>query len=110
MIDIATPILIVLKTFWILYWKYILIFLAFVIAGIVIQIKMLRRGRHNKLPTWFNILVGSLTYWLFFSLMTAIAYWIFGDKIIDDYWFTIFNLLAYPMVKLFLKAIGFWYR
>lgn len=109
MIDIATPILELLKTFFILHWRYILLFLVFIIAGVLLQIRMLRSGRHNKLPAWFNRLVGSVTYFLFFSVMTTIAFWIFGEQVIDKGWFAIFNLLAYPMTGFFLRAIGFWY-
>jgi len=109
MIDIATPILDLLKKFFLLYWRYILLFLVFIIAGVLLQIRILRNGRHNKLPAWFNRLVGSVTYSLFFALMTAIAYWLFGPQILDKGWFMIFNLISYPMTKFFLIKIGFWY-
>jgi len=98
-----------IKDLLVIYWPYIVGFLVFVIAGIVIQILMLRSGHRNKLSAGFNSLVGSLTYSLFFLIQFLICYWIFGSQVIDDIWFTTFGAISFPATWAFLNAIGFWY-
>lgn len=92
------------------YWIYITIFVVLVIIGVIVQINMMKSGGHrNRLPPAFNRLVGSLTYWFIFWIQVVIAYWIFGNQVIDDLWFLIFGGVAFPVTKLFLVKIGFWY-
>jgi len=97
------------KQFWFSYWLYIILFLVALIICMILQILMLRGDRHSKLPGWFNSLVGSLTYSFFFILMVSVSYSIWGPSVIDDSWFVLFGTSAYPMTKLFLIKIGFWY-
>ncbi len=99
----------IVKTLWLTYWPYIIGFFVFVIAGVVIQILMLRSGHRNKLSAGFNSLVGSLTYSLFFLIQLLICYLIFGAQVIDDIWFTTFGAISFPATWAFLNAIGFWY-
>jgi len=99
----------IVKTLWLTYWPYIIGFFIFVIAGVVIQILMLRSGHHNKLSAGFNSLVGSLTYSLFFLIQLLICYLIFGAQVIDDLWFAIFGAISFPATWTFLNTIGFWY-
>lgn len=67
-----------------MYWLYIIGFLTFVIAGVILQIFMLKSGGHSKLSAGFNSLVGSLTYSIFFLIYFSICYWIFGTQVVDD--------------------------
>jgi hypothetical protein len=87
---------------------YVIGFLAFIVVGVILQVIMLRSGGNTKLPAWFNRLVGSLTYSLFFLIFLGISYIIFGTQVVDKIWFTIFGLLAFPTTGLFLCIIGFW--
>ncbi len=59
----------VVKNFLFSNWRYILLFFAVLGAGMILQILMLREGRHNKLPAWFNSLVGSVFYFIFLVLI-----------------------------------------
>ena len=93
------------------YWPYLLVFFTIIVGGVILQIIMLREGGHeNRLPSEFNSLVGSLTYWSFFWGQAVVMYKIFGPQVVDDIWFAAFGILAYPGTKLFLRSIGFWYR
>lgn len=98
-----------IKTICLAFWPYIILFIVIIIAGIILQILMLRSGRRNRLPPGFNRLVGSLTYFLYFGLIFIIAYWVFGTRIIDELWLAIFGAIAFPATGLFLRTIGFWY-
>lgn len=91
------------------YWPYVIGLVVFMIAGVILQILMLRGGGHSKLSPGFNRLVGSLTYSMFFLIMLLISYWIFGTRVIDEVWFTLFGILSFPATGFFLRAIGFWY-
>lgn len=91
------------------FWPYIIIALIIILAGVILQILMLRSGGRRTLSPGFNRLVGSLTYLLFFGLMFIIAYWILGTQVIDKMWLAIFGALAFPATGLFLWAIRFWY-
>lgn len=91
------------------YWPYAIGFVVFIIAGIILQIIMLRGGGHSKLSPGFNRLVGGLIYSIFFLIMLLISFWIFGTRVIDEVWFTLFGILSFPATGFFLRAIGFWY-
>lgn len=91
------------------YWPYILAFFVIVIAGVILQIIMLKSGTHNKLSAGFNRLVGSLTWSALFLMYLSISYWIFGTQVIDKLWFTLFGSLSFLSTWLILRAIGFWY-
>ena len=92
------------------YWPFVLCFALIIIGGVIFQIRMMKTGGHqNRLPPGFNRLVGSLTYLFFFWLQFTIAYLIFGSQVLDDLWFLIFGGVAFPVTKLFLVWIGFWY-
>lgn len=91
------------------HWPYVVIFFSIIIAGVILQIIMLRSGRHSKLPAGFNSLVGSLVCLIFFLILLTIGYWLFGTQVIDEIWFAIFGVVAFPITGLFLRAIGFWY-
>lgn len=97
------------KTMWVNWWPFIVVFFVVVIIGIVLQILMLRNSGHNKLSPGFNRLVGSLTYTIIFILIITIAYLIWGPKIIDEIWFVIFGAMAFLSTHIFLRLIGFWY-
>lgn len=99
----------IVREFLLAHWLYFFGFFAVVIAGIVLQIIMLRSGGQCKLPAFFNRIVGSLTYLTFFLIFLLIGYWIFGTRVIDDIWFSIFGILSFPATGFFLRAIGFWY-
>ncbi len=90
-------------------WPYLLIFFAIILSGVIFQIIMLRGGTRNRLSPGFNRLIGSLTYLFFFCLMLTLSYLIWGTLVIDEIWFIIFGLISYPVTKLFLRKIGFWY-
>ncbi|MFA6077338.1 MAG: hypothetical protein WC735_04680 [Candidatus Paceibacterota bacterium] len=92
-----------------IYWPYVFGFFIFVVAGVVLQIIMLRSGGHSKLSAGFNRLVGSLTYFIFFLIFFSISYWVFGSQVVDSIWFAVFGALSFPTTGLFLRAIGFWY-
>jgi len=100
---------IAVETMWVNWWPFIIGFIGVVVIGVILQIIMLRLSNYNKLSPRFNRLVGSLTYIIFFVSITAIAYLIFGTAVIDEIWFGIFGIIAFPLVKVFLRAIGFWY-
>jgi hypothetical protein len=70
---------------------------------------MLRSGKRNKLSPWFNRMVGSLTYSLFFALFIVIFYLILGNQVIDEIWFALFGAISFPLTGWFLRWIGFWY-
>ena len=91
------------------HWPYVVGFFVFIVAGVILQIIMLRSGRHNKLSAGFNSLVGSLTYLMFFLILFLISYLIFGTQVVDDIWFAIFGALSFPATGFFLRVIGFWY-
>jgi hypothetical protein len=91
------------------HWPYVVGFFIFVIAGVILQIIMLRSGGHSKLPAFFNRLVGSLIYSIFFLIQLSISYWIFGTRVVDEIWFTLFGIISFPITGFFLRAIGFWY-
>jgi len=91
------------------HWLYVAGFFAFIIAGVILQIIMLRGGGHSKLSPGFNRLVGSLTYLMFFLIMLLISYWLFGTRVIDEVWIILFGILSFPATGFFLRAIGFWY-
>lgn len=91
------------------YWPWIAGFLTLVFAGVIVQIIMLRGGGHSKLSPWFNRLAGSVFYGIFFSLELAISYFIWGYGVFDEIWFAVFGLISFPVTKLFLLKIGFWY-
>ncbi len=97
------------KQMFFIYWPYIIGFLIFVIAGVILQIFMLKSGGHSKLSAGFNSMVGSLTYSLFFLIYFGICYWIFGTQVVDDIWFTVIGAISFPSTGFFLRAIGFWY-
>jgi len=99
----------VAKHIWLQYWPYVIIFIIIIIAGIILQILMLRSGRHNRLSPGFNRLVGSLTYFFFFGLLFIITYWTFGAQIVDELWLAIFGAIAFPVTGIFLRWIKFWY-
>ena len=97
------------KQMFFMYWLYIVGFLIIVIAGVILQIFMLKSGGHSKLSAGFNSLVGSLTYSIFFLIYFGICYWIFGTQVVDDVWFAVFGTMSFPSTGFFLKSIGFWY-
>lgn len=97
------------KQLLIAYWPYMVGFFVIVMAGVVLQIIMLKSGTHNKLSGSFNRLIGSLTWSAFFLMYLSVGYWIFGTQVIDKLWFTLFGSLSFPSTWLILKAIGFWY-
>jgi len=97
------------KEQFIIHWPYIIGFFVFIIAGVILQIIMLRSGGDSKLPAFFNRLVGSFTYSIFFLIQLSISYWVFGAQVIDDVWFTLFGIISFPVTGFFLCAIGFWY-
>lgn len=97
------------KVAWFLWRPYIIGIAVIIVAGVAWRIIMLRLGGHNKLPPGFNRLVGSLTYFVFSVLIFAIAYWIWGGRVIDEMWLPIFGALSFPLTGLFLRRIGFWY-
>jgi hypothetical protein len=97
------------KQMFFIYWPYMIGFLVIVIAGVTLQIFMLKSGGHSKLSAGFNSLVGSLTYSVFFLIYFGICYWIFGTQVVDDIWFAVFGAMSFPSTGFFLKSIGFWY-
>ena len=97
------------KQLFLAHWPYVIGFLVIIIAGVILQIMMLKSGGHSKLSAGFNSLVGSLTYSIFFLIYFLICYLIFGTQVVDDIWFALFGTLSFPSTWLFLKSIGFWY-
>lgn len=95
------------KQFWFLYWPYIIAFFLVVIAGVILQILILRSGGRSRLSPDFNRLVGSLTYMFFFCLQLVVSYWICGTDVIDEKWFALFGTLAYPVTGYFYKQSDF---
>lgn len=95
------------KQFWFLYWPYIIAFFLVVIAGVILQILMLRSGGRSRLSSGFNRLVGSLTYMFFFCLQLVVSYWICGTDVIDEKWFALFGTLAYPVTGYFYEQSDF---
>jgi len=98
-----------IKIIWLSFWPYIIIFILFILAGIIWQIIKLRTDKRKKLSAAFNSLVGSLTYFLFFGLLFIIFYFIFGSRVVDKIWFAIFGTASFFITKRFLRWIGFWY-
>jgi hypothetical protein len=92
-----------------LYWPYIIGFFVIVVAGIILQIIMLKSGSRSKLSSGFNSMVGSFIYSIFFLIYFLISYWIFGTQVVDEIWFTVFGSLSFPSTWYFLRGIGFWY-
>lgn len=99
----------IVKHIFILYWPYIIGFFVIVVAGIILQIIMLKSGSRSKLSAGFNSMVGSFTYSIFFLIYFLLSYWIFGTQVVDEIWFTVFGALAFPSTWYFLRGIGFWY-
>jgi len=98
-----------IKIIWLSFWPYIIIFILFILAGVIWQIIILRTDKRKKLSAAFNSLVGSLTYFLFFGLLFIIFYFIFGSRVVDKIWFVIFGTASFFITKRFLRWIGFWY-
>lgn len=106
----------VISGFWVLiknmlsaYWPYITGFIVFVVAGVILQIIMLKSGRKNKLSGGFNSMVGSFTYSIFFFIYFLLSYWLCGVQIVDEIWFTVFGAAAFVSTWYLLRGIGFWY-
>jgi hypothetical protein len=97
------------KQIFLVYWPYIIGFLVIVVAGVILQIFMLRSGGRSKLSAGFNSMVGSLTYSLFFLIYFGVCYWIFGTQVVDDIWFAVIGTISFPSAGCFLRAIGFWH-
>ncbi len=97
------------KQIFFMYWPYIIGFFVIVIAGVILQIFMLKSGGRSKLSAGFNSMVGSLTYSLFCLIYFSICYWIFGTQVVDDVWFAVIGAISFPSTGWFLRAIGFWY-
>lgn len=95
------------RQMFLMHWPYIIGFLVFVIAGVVLQIFMLKSGGRSKLSAGFNSMVGSLTYSLFFLIYFGVCYWIFGTQVVDDIWFAVIGTISFPSTGFFLRAIGF---
>ena len=66
---------------WTDFWPFIVGFFLVIIAGVILQILMLRCDKRNKLSANFNRLVGSL-YIVILVLITTIVYLIFGTRVI----------------------------
>ena len=99
------------KVVWIQFWPYILVACFVIVAGVILQIIMIRIGGHEmRLPSAFNVFVGSLTNLVFFFLLLLLAYLLLGTDVIDGDWFAVIEAIAFPATWLFLHAIGFWYR
>lgn len=97
------------KQMFFMYWPYIIGFFVIVIAGVILQIFILKSGGRSKLSAGFNSMVGSLTYSLFCLMYFSVCYWIFGTQVVDDVWFAVIGAISFPSTGLFLRAIGFWY-
>jgi ABC-type Fe3+-siderophore transport system permease subunit len=98
------------STVWLNYGPYIVWIVVILVLGILLQILLKKSDRRNQLPTGFNILVGSLVNLAFSFLVGFISYKIWGNQVIDEYWFAIFGLISFPLTWLFLRLIGFWNR
>lgn len=107
--SIVANVLSFIKALWLAYWPYILILFFCLIIGMILQIIWFRIGSDKKMPSWFNVLVGSIFYWFFFYLVVAILYLIFGTQVIDGIVFAAISYPIYLFNKIFLKWIGFWY-
>ena len=99
----------VTKHLFFIYWPYIVGLAVLIIAGVILQIIMLKSGSRSKLSASFNSMVGSFTYSIFFLIYFLLSYWIFGTQVVDEIWFTVFGALAFPSTWYLLKGIGFWY-
>jgi len=97
-----------IKAIWPTWWTYIIVAIILIIIGMVWQIVLFRSGSDKKLPTWFNVLVGSIFYWFFFYLVVTILYFIFGARVIDGIWFAVIWYPVYRFNRLFLIWVGFW--
>jgi hypothetical protein len=94
---------------WSHFWPYIIGFFIVILAGVILQILMLKGGGNARLSPGFNRLLGSITYLFFLALVALIAYLIWGSEVIDETWFVVFGVIAFPLTGLFLRLIGFWY-
>ncbi len=106
--SIVANVLSFIKALWLAYWPYILILLFCLIIGMILQIIWFRIGSDKKMPSWFNVLAGSIFYWFFFYLVVATLYFIFGTQVIDGIVFVAISYPIYLFNKIFLKWIGFW--
>jgi len=98
---------------WLIIWAHwypvIIIVSSLIIIGVVIQIIMIREGGpNNRLPSWFNSLVGHLLYVVIFFSSWLISFKIWGPNVIDEIWRVVFSGLAVSLTWLILHAIGFW--
>jgi len=106
---VALMVIAVVKQLWFYFWPVIVALLLIIVAGVILQILMLRTGGHTRLSPGFNRLAGSTFYSVFLVLITAVAYQIWGSEVVDETWISLFGLISFPLTGFFLRAIGFWY-
>lgn len=62
----------------------------------------------NGLTPNTNRFIGSLTYFIFHSIIFIISFKIWGIQMFNEFWFYIMNLIAFMSVKIFLRITGIW--
>lgn len=66
-----------------------------------------RRSR-NGFSRQFNKDVGRFVYGVVYLLLFFISYKIWGANIFSEWWLFAANLIAYTLVGILLRAVGFW--
>ncbi len=95
---------------WPNHWPHIIIFFAIILFLIIFQILLLKGNGHSKLPPGFNKFVGFIAYFFILDFVTSILSLIVSSRITSGLWFLGFGaIITYPLTKLFLTVIGFWY-
>ncbi len=74
----------------------------------IIELRFRFGSSSNDCTPLFNAFVGSFTFTVFESLIALIFGTLFGNEIYCTPIPYTFYLIAYPLTKLFLIAIGFW--